>query len=248
MEFKTLHHNEWHTELNRFIKAYFEQRKQLVLQFIDALFGKATNIQEEVTNQRLKASNHLDYNASKSFLCLRNCRECSNVCVDLDGHASEHKCKTDHKCFQKCGICPHKRCSKQAGHFDFHYCALGKHLCRSNCTEVGCDRTCSKNHGLSQAISCKCSIKHRCQRMCELRSCHVKCSLTIEDHHSTHSCGNLCPMPCRSCGGKCSSEDHFHDLKTSLHLCNSHPARARHRAMRYLPSNELKDELRCDLY
>jgi hypothetical protein len=97
IELMTLHHNEWHTELNRFIKAYFEQRKQLALQFINALFGKATNIQEEVENQRLEASYHLDYNANKSSLCLQSCRECSKVCIDLDGYVSEHNCKTDHK-------------------------------------------------------------------------------------------------------------------------------------------------------
>jgi hypothetical protein len=223
IELKKPHHNEWHTELNRFIKAYFERRKELALQFIDKLFGKAASIQGEVEKQKQDASNHLDVHSGKTSLCLKSCRGCSNVCVEDDAHESIHDCNTDHKCIQQCKLCPGNKCSRQAGHLDYHYCASGDHLCQSNCSVQGCSRSCSKSHGHSQAIECKCEVMHMCQVVCQLRKCHRKCSGTLEVPHPLHSCGDPCPYPCELCGGKCSSDDHFHSLNTRTHLCrNTH--------------------------
>jgi hypothetical protein len=125
---KTSHHNEWHTELNRFIKAYFDRRKKLALRFIDKLFGETIDIQGEVEMQRLAASNHLDLSAGKCSLCLRTCKECSNVCVGLDGHDSYHDCQTDHRCVHQCGLCPGNKCLKQASHSDLHCCEVDNRL------------------------------------------------------------------------------------------------------------------------
>jgi hypothetical protein len=228
IELMTLHHNEWHTELDRFIKAYFEKRKELALQFIDKLFG---SIQGEVEKQILYASNHLDLNAGKASLCLKSCRECSYVCVDLDYHDSEHSCKTDHKCTQRCVLCPDNKCSKQAGHLDYHYCDILKHMCKSKCSVPICKKNCSLNYKHDKTTQCNCRQNHKCPEKCSLQVCYKKCNETLETPHTKHHCGEVCPYKCIfDDGNTCSSKDHFHHITAEQishdcglkkpHICN----------------------------
>jgi hypothetical protein len=230
IELKTLHHNEWHTELNRFIKAYFEKRKELALEFIARQFGDSPLIQGEVEKQNLIASNQLDLIAVKSSLCLKPCRKCSNICV-LCEHTSECSCLTDHKCVNQCEVCRSNQCAKEAGHPDYHFCASGKHVCQSKCIVLNCEKNCSLDYGHDQAIECNCRQIHMCQVNCQLPACPKKCVDSLETPHSVHSCGDVCPYKCIfGDGNSCSSKDHFHDstaksvlhegIMKSLHICN----------------------------
>jgi hypothetical protein len=230
-EVKKLHHNDWHTELNRFIKAYFAKRKELALQFIQRQLGDSPLIQSEVHKQQLLASNKLKLNTFA--LCLKNCRQCLNVCVDLRNYESECSCSTDHKCVQQCEVCPRNKCSKLAGHHhsESHLCEFGDHLCKLKCSVPNCKKNCSLKYGHDEATQCNCSQNHRCPEICSLIACNRKCNETLETPHTKHDCGEVCPYRCiLDDGNLCSSTDHFHDMTAEsvyhddrlqpLHICN----------------------------
>jgi hypothetical protein len=228
-EIKILHHNDWHTELNRFIKAYFVKRKALALQFIQRQLGDSPNIQNEVKLQQLKASNKLKSN--RFALCLKNCRKCLNVCVDLLKHDSECSCSTDHICVQQCEDCPTNKCSKIVGHTESHLCEFGDHLCKLKCSVPKCKENCSLNYKHDKATQCNCKQNHKCPVKCSLIGCQRRCNKTLETPHTKHDCGEACPYKCIfDYANTCSSADHFHRFTAEsvyhnkrlqpLHICN----------------------------
>ena len=167
-------------------------------------------------------------------ICQQKCLDCDRLCLKERHHSNStaHYCYTDHKCEHTCSYCDSPRrgifaCSYRGGHTGKHKCKENKHTCNEKC-ELSKFRRCNQqccldvNHGSTTGLQQhKCDAEiHYCDEKCDLANCSNLCSKSF-NHKGEHQCNiDYCPNFCIMCKNRCASEDHFHSLKTDVHLCD----------------------------
>ena len=217
-QYRDYRHNQFYTELNRFIQSFFEKRKAVLLNFIK---GHLPNINEfrEIIGEGLLNQEILFYEqqisiiSTTNLICLRKCLNCNNFCILLNGHKDkECNCGTDHICVEQCIFCDAVRCSLPCGHERNHICDRPDHSCPNACVIKNCGKKCAYYPGHEE--ECICSGSHPCNKNCEMYDlCGETCRRQITEEHETHDCNiSRCPCMCLfKDGNNCKSTDHFHD-------------------------------------
>ena len=135
-------------------------------------------------------------------------------------------CETDHKCSGSCQICPKDGrrdatpCMFSASHSGEHKCDAG-HVCQHKCQicqlRGDLPNQCHFSYQHEMPEHHQCERLHQCPKTCAM--CQESCSIPFDfQGHNQHRCSStVCWKDCMfSCGRKCVTKDHAHDLTTEL--------------------------------
>ncbi|KAL0222099.1 hypothetical protein RCL1_001953 [Eukaryota sp. TZLM3-RCL] len=216
---------------DEFLHLILFRRQKRVFEFFNQTVGSDASNQ---TFQRMKRElqSKFDHLRLSYKLCKGNCKQtahgqkssCCLPCSLLANHEGECKCLGDHKCSKSCRFCPNVPCSLGADHAGDCVCAVTQHKCKGKCSlhkYAGCQHGCSLE--LEHSGDCFCAVpftSHLCTSRCSLPKCSYQCKIPHSVQHERHDCQNSgCIEKCPLCNRQCASNDHFHSLHSSSHLC-----------------------------
>eukprot|EP00923_Selenidium_pygospionis_P013965 GHVN01024058.1.p1 GENE.GHVN01024058.1~~GHVN01024058.1.p1 ORF type:complete len:624 (-),score=53.31 GHVN01024058.1:1243-3015(-) len=201
-----------------------KRRCERVKKWVESLASDTDGAHYKALEDKMKM---LEQSLESSWqVCKMVCAECFNECLLQRGHTPSrhpHSCLlSDHKCQDKCSICPSNKCCRQSGHGGDHFCKEANHICRKACSLVKarcCSLVCAKEIWHEGDHRCD-ALGHRCLEACSLAECPNKCESDYGQPHETHKCIQVeCPSYCATldCGRKC-NRGHFHS-SDSGHTC-----------------------------
>jgi hypothetical protein len=209
---KGIYHNNWFTQLDVILKAFFNARKELVVSFYREKIPKSEEFKEQIALEVLAIENKLDKVSNTFNLCLRKCNSCDFICTLFLYHEGKCDCGTSHFCVGLCEICEvPTKCNLLNGHKFKHICNKLDHKCPQNCEIPECEKPCTQIPGHEGL--CKCSSSHPCGKKCKMNEkCGQLCKFDVTVEHLEHSCDGKCPFNCIfEDGNNCFSHNHFHD-------------------------------------